>query len=337
MNYPQLLKPGDTIGITAPSSGVPQSLSQRLDQAIKNITALGYHVLETESVRSTHKAVSTTPKKRAQELVSLLENPQVKAIIPPWGGEFLMEILPLLDVDRLKTLEPKWICGYSDISTLTFALTLTQDVATIHGSNSMNMGYQTIHLTDLNAFKVMSHKQTTQTSASYYGTFTSFADISQAAYNLSQKSTWKSLAQNPREEFSGRLIGGCMDTLSKLIGTPYAPVAQFIAKYQADGFIWTLESCEMSASDIYRTLWQMRQAGWFKQINALIYGRAAGYSDTEGFTLQDALHNIFADLNIPVIYDADIGHIPPQIQIVNGAYAHVVVEDGKAVIQQELR
>jgi len=41
-------------------------------------------------------------------------------------------------------------------------------------------------------------------------------------------------------------------------------------------------------------------------------------------------------LNVPVIYDADIGHIPPQMQIVNGAIGRVEFADGKAVVMQEL-
>ena len=336
MRYPQLLKLGDTIGVTAPSSGVPKNLHPRLDQATKNVSALGYNVIETQSVRSTHKAVSTTPENRVKELFSLLENPDVKAIIPPWGGEFLMEILPIIDFEKLETIAPKWICGYSDISTLIFVLTVKYDIATIHGSNFMNMGYQTIHETDLNAFKVISNNQTTQTSYPYYGTYTGY-DISKDIYSLTKESYWKSLANKTKEEFSGRIIGGCMDTLCKLIGTPFAPVEEFIQKYHQDGFIWTLESCEMSAGDIYRTLWQMRQAGWFKHCKGIIYGRADGYSDTEGFTLVDALTSSFADLDIPVVYDADIGHVPPQIQIVNGAIAHITVENGKAVIEQELK
>ncbi len=335
MRYPQLLKVGDTIGITVPSSGVQKQQHSRLDQAIKNVTALGYKVIETPSVRLTHKAVSNSPQIRVQELFSLLENPDVKAIIPPWGGEFLMEILPYIDFEKVKDLAPKWICGYSDISTLLFVLTVKYDIATVHGSNFMNMGYQTIHETDLNAFQVMSNQQTTQKSYPNYGTYTGY-DISQEIYTLPHENKWKSLANQSHDEFSGRIIGGCIDTLCKLIGTPYAPVDQFIQKYQQDGFIWTLESCEMSAGDIYRTLWQMRQAGWFSHCNGIIYGRADGYSDTDGFTLVDALSNIFADLAVPVIYDADIGHVPPQIQIVNGAIAHVIVENGKAVIQQEL-
>ncbi|NLO47873.1 MAG: hypothetical protein GX111_06085 [Clostridiales bacterium] len=32
--------------------------------------------------------------------MSLYENPDVTAILPPWGDEFLMDMLPLLDFEK---------------------------------------------------------------------------------------------------------------------------------------------------------------------------------------------------------------------------------------------
>jgi muramoyltetrapeptide carboxypeptidase LdcA involved in peptidoglycan recycling len=130
------------------------------------------------------------------------------------------------------------------------------------------------------------------------------------------------------------MIGGCMDTLCKLLGTRFAPVESFLDKYKQYGFIWTLESCEMAAPDIYRTFWQMRECGWFRYCNGMIIGRPDGYKDKYDFYLFDALKQDIGNLNIPVIYDADIGHIPPQIQIVNGAIGKVEFVDGKATIRQ---
>jgi muramoyltetrapeptide carboxypeptidase LdcA involved in peptidoglycan recycling len=102
MKFPRLLQKGDTIGICAPSSGAPGDvLSKRLDNAVSNIKALGYNVVETASVRSDVKCVSADSATRAAEFMSLYENPDVAAILPPWGGEFLMDILPLLDFEKL--------------------------------------------------------------------------------------------------------------------------------------------------------------------------------------------------------------------------------------------
>jgi muramoyltetrapeptide carboxypeptidase LdcA involved in peptidoglycan recycling len=105
MKYPKLLTKGNTIGICAPSSGVSGDIRiKRLDNAIRNVEALGYKVLETASVRSSVKCVSAGSAVRAGEFMSLYENPEVAAIIPPWGGEFLMDILPLLDFEKLSQL-----------------------------------------------------------------------------------------------------------------------------------------------------------------------------------------------------------------------------------------
>ena len=336
MKYPRLLQKGDAVGVCAPSSGVPgEALSARLDNAVLNLKALGYGVIETASVRCDDKCVSANNEIRAAEFMSLYENPNVVAILPPWGGEFLMDMLPHLDFEKLSLLPAKWVCGYSDTTTLTFALTLNSGIATIHGSNMMNMGYVRIHETDMRALDVMSNYSTVQKSWDTWGGFASWDDISAEVYNLEKPSSWKSLQGDARVSFGGMMIGGCMDTLCKLLGTRFAPVEAFLNKYRQHGFIWTLESCEMAAPDIYRTLWQMRECGWFNHCNGIIIGRPDGYKDKHNFTLIDALKQGLGGLNVPVIYDADIGHIPPQMQIVNGAIGKVDFADGRAMISQE--
>ncbi|MCL2153604.1 MAG: LD-carboxypeptidase [Oscillospiraceae bacterium] len=336
MKYPRLLQKGDTIGICAPSDGASgESLSVRFENAIRNIRALDYDVIETASARRSEKLVSASSETRAAEFMSLYENPDVAAIVPPWGGEFLMDMLPHLDFERIASLPAKWICGYSDMTTLTFSLTLCCDIATIHGSNFMNMGYTRIHDADLRAFDVMSNPDTAQNSWDAWGGFTSWEDFSGDVYNLDKPSTWKSLRGETHVSFEGMMIGGCMDTLCKLLGTRFAPIESFLNKYQQYGFIWTLESCEMAAPDIYRTLWQMHESGWFRYCNGIIYGRPDGYKDKRDFTLIDALGQGLSKLNVPVIYDADIGHIPPQMQIVNGAIGSVKFVDGKATVRQK--
>ncbi|WP_249023267.1 hypothetical protein [Kluyvera ascorbata] len=50
----------------------------------------------------------------------------------------------------------------------------------------------------------------------------------------------------------------------------------------------------------------------------------------------DALQSALGDLHIPVIYDVDIGHIPPQMTLVNGVQATVVFEKHGGSITQQL-
>ena len=336
MKYPKLLQKGDTVGVCAPSGGVAgELLSVRLNNAVRNVESLGYSVIETASVRREVKFVSADSKTRANEFMRLYENPSVAVILPPWGSEFLMDMLPYLDFDMLASLPPKWICGYSDMSTLTFALTLNSDIASIHGSNLMNMGFARIHDADMRAFDAMSNREITQKSWDTWGGYTNWNDFSGEVYNLDKPSSWKSLQKETSVSFKGMMIGGCMDALCKLIGTRFAPVEVFLNKYKQHGFIWTLESCEMASPDIYRTLWQMYECGWFKYCNGIIIGRPDGYKDKRDFTLIDALKQGLGALNVPVLYDTDIGHIPPQMQIINGAIGNVEFIDGKAVVRQE--
>jgi muramoyltetrapeptide carboxypeptidase LdcA involved in peptidoglycan recycling len=332
MIYPDRLQKGDVIGVCAPSCGLKPRHIERLNTAIKHVEDLGYRVIETASVRKDDgKCASAPVDVRFREFMELYENPCVKVILPPWGGEFLMEILPLIDWDYIKTLSPKWIVGYSDITTLTFPFTLTTDIATVHGSNLMNMGFEPMPESDKVLFDFISNDKFVQQNSNKDGGFADTFDN----YKLDKDTVYKTLFGEYKLDFKGRMIGGCIDAICKFMGTRYDRVGDFVEKYKADGIVWALESCEMTAGDIYRTLWQMKEAGWFKYAKGVLIGRAGGYSDNEGFTIKDALIRVFGDLNVPVIYDADIGHVPPQIQIMNGAIGTVSYELGKATILQE--
>ena len=50
-----------------------------------------------------------------------------------------MEILPLLDFSAISNAKPKWLVGFSDISTSACALTTRCGWATLHGANLMQI------------------------------------------------------------------------------------------------------------------------------------------------------------------------------------------------------
>lgn len=130
-------------------------------------------------------------------------------------------------------------------------------------------------------------------------------------------------------------MGGVVNTLQILIGTPYDNVKKFISEYTKEkGVVWYLETVGMSAAEIYRALWQMKYNGWFKNTNGILLGRTSGYSATKDFTLEDALSEVFED-KIQVIYDVDIGHMPPQNILVNGAVGEINYTEGKGKIKMK--
>ncbi len=153
--FPPRLAPGDVIGVTAPSSGVPEHLHPRLELAIKNLKKRGYQVREGRCLRSQHKNKSATKFSRVEELMSYLTDPDIKAVMPPWGGDLAMELLDLIDFDLLSRSKPKWFVGFSDLSTLHFPLMTISGWATLHGPNLMDLGAQKLDATTQAVWEIL--------------------------------------------------------------------------------------------------------------------------------------------------------------------------------------
>lgn len=152
-------------------------------------------------------------------------------------------------------------------------------------------------------------------------------------FYFDSETEWKNLSRHSQVEFSGRLLGGCISTLRTLIGTPFDQVNDYVSKYPAEeGLVWYLEIVGLDAINIYRSLWQMKQADWFKHTNGILIGRPSRYSANQDSYMIDVLNDIFADQNIPVLYDVDIGHAPPQSIVVNGAFGKVIYKNSKGTI-----
>jgi len=138
-------------------------------------------------------------------------------------------------------------------------------------------------------------------------------------------------------KISGRLLGGCLDILIMLCGTKYDKVGEFLEKYKDDGFIWFVEACDLSMLSIRRALWQLKEASWFKYCNGIMVGRPLHYGEEIMSVNQyNAVTDILSDLNVPIIMDMDIGHLPPMIPLVVGSLASLEVKAGKYSIEMKM-
>lgn len=155
-------------------------------------------------------------------------------------------------------------------------------------------------------------------------------------FNLTDKVEYKHLYGKDSDLIEGRLLGGCIDTIIQLLGTPYDNTTKFCNQFD-EGIIWYLENCELTVPALYRALWQMKQSGWFKNAKGFIIGRTRSDQAVEDFEYLDALHKAFDDIHVPVIYDVDIGHVAPQWTMINGAYAKFEYNLGKGKITQEMK
>lgn len=335
MRYPKKLKIGDYIATTAPSGGITKQVDlQRLDNVKNNLETLGYKYKETENVRIEIKGRSSSKEERAKQFMEVWKDNTVGAIISAKGGDFLSEMLDEIDWEELKRIEPKWFQGYSDNTGLTFLLPTLADIACIYGPTIKDYGMRKLHQSLIDSIKIMQENEVTQESFEKCetGEWKDREDPYEE-YDLQCSTEWKSLKGEEKIDFRGRAIGGCFDVIINIIGTKYDKVKEYIEKYKEDGIVWFLEVFEMSTPQIYLHLWQLKNAGYFKNCKGIIFGRPLmvreDYEISYEETLKDALH----DLEIPIIFNADIGHVAPQIPIVSGGILEVEYKKGKGKIK----
>lgn len=324
MKYPKFIQKGDTIGICAPSAGVGRKLED-FDRSLTHLKNLGYVIKETESVRVNNPR-SADAFTRGKELNELFQDESVNCIMCAAGGDFLDEMIPFVDFEQMKD-NPKWLYGMSDPTGLLFPYTCMCDVATIYGSNAGSFDvsplpeYLKIHSSFLNNPNAVQHSYP-------YHVNDPFADT----FHMSEKTELKS---NVNElHIQGRCIGGCVDVLKDLIGTRFDHTHSFLNRYKEDGIIWYFDNFCLSAEALYRTFLQFYYAGWFENTKAVLIGRTAIPSSETGMEYTEAILTAFK--NIPVIFNADIGHVPPTWIMINGAMADLNFRNKNAEISFQL-
>lgn len=215
LQVPKPLTPGDLIAVTAPSSGVSGVALKRLDLVIAHLRDRGYRVIEGNCLRAEYKDASARSTDRASEIIRFLNDPEVSAVFPPWGGELASEVLELIDFEVLRNVKAKWLLGFSDISTLQLPLTLVSGWATAHGPNLMDLSpTQTDPLTTgtLAVLESSLGRPVVQLSSlKFQKEWIPYAVRVDAPWNLTERTEWRCLdASTKQASFRGRLIGGCL-------------------------------------------------------------------------------------------------------------------------------
>ncbi|WP_110206055.1 S66 family peptidase [Nocardioides daejeonensis] len=334
IRVPQPLRPGMRIGVTSPSSGVPEVLGERLDVAIRSLTERGFEV-EVGSCMGDDSHVSAPRRDRADELMRMLLDPDIAAVVPPWGGETGIDLLDLLDFEMLAEAEPCWLVGYSDLTTVMLPLMLRSGWATLHGSNLMDTPYRApdgvAHWVEVAAAVGEVEQRAPGRFRSGYVDYAQYPGVDR--FDLAEPGGWSVLGGGDAE-VSGTLVGGCVEVLSPLAATPYADVSGF-AREQEDGVLVFLEACEWAPYDVARALHAFRLAGWFEHARGVLIGRPSA-PDADRWSQRDAVADALGDLEVPVLLDVDCGHVAPYLPMVTGVPTRVTVRDGAGIVRQSL-
>lgn len=316
MIFPDYLKKNDFIGVTAPSDGNRKEIDfRRLELARKNLDERGYHVKVTPNVYTSERGRSSSKEDRAKQFMELITDNRVASIVSAKGGDFLMEVLPLIDFDSIRK-NPKWIQGYSDNTGLLFSITTICDMATMYSNHFNDFAITPWHKSQKYNIELLEGKSVIQESFSYYEDGFHDRTKPEEGYQRDKPVSWKSLESI---KIKGRMLGGCLDVLLNLVGTRFDFVGNFVEKYKKDGIVWYLESFSLDAESITRGLWQLREAGWFEHTKGFVFGRPCFFESYLGYTYEEAVEAVLGQIGKPIIYNADIGHKAPQFTVVNGA------------------
>ena len=150
---------------------------------------------------------------------------------------------------------------------------------------------------------------------------------------LTRPTRWRTLGDGDVGTLRGRLLGGCLETISMLPGTPYGNLDAFAP---GDDLLVYVEVAEVGAYTAARMLHHLRLAGWFDRATGILVGRTSA-PDSSDYTQADAVRDALGGLDVPVLYDVDLGHVPPQLALVNGALAEVAIDpSGAGTLVQHL-
>lgn len=336
MIYPKFIKEGDTIGVPAPSGGAWDALKANcFKNAELKLKELGYNLEISNNILKNEMARSADALTRAEEFNKMIDNDNIKYIICAAGGEFLIEILPYLKLNKIKN-NPKWIQGFSDPTGILYYITTKYDIATIYGRNFGDYGIEVYDKPTIDSLEIMKGNIVEQHNLELYEENSIEKVTGLEPDNVTEKVEWKILNAD-LVNVTGRTLGGCYDLIVELSGTKYDGTLEFIEKYKNDGIVWFFDNCEISKEELIRSLWRLNELGYFKYAKAIVFGRNGAEISSLGYTMETCLKDsVLAKLNIPIIYDADISHKSPCLNIINGAIVDLNVQEGKGNIKFEL-
>lgn len=334
MKYPNFLSKHDTIYLISPSFGCStEPYKSRLNKAIENLNDLGFTIKKGKYIYNNEDLLSASKEELAEEFIEAYKSGDL--LLSVGGGELMVSILEYIDFNLLKELPPKWFMGYSDNTNLTFLLTTICDVSSIYGANACEFGVDKFIDYQNNMVDIIKGKKLKFTNYKEYEINPLKSDEN-PYLNLNLEFPVL-MSSYPLDNiyFEGRIIGGCIDSLSTLVGTKFDYVKEFSDKYK--GIVWFFEACDMNIIEVGRRLIQMKYAGWFNNVSGFIFGRPLNNEPMFNNTHKSIIIDILSYLNVPIIFDADIGHLKPQIPILVGSYSKVGYKHNKLKIEYILK
>ena len=265
---PARLNPGETIGIVAPAGAFDREI---FNQGLSTLKSMGFHTRVPDEIFDKTGYLAGSDAQRAQLVNLLFKDPDVKAIVCARGGFGCLRMLSLVDFDIIRT-HPKIFVGFSDVTALLTAITIQGGLVTFHGPM----------VTTLATAPELTRQQLTAAITT----------------NTPLKVTPAAGVVIHRGKTKGPVIGGNLNTLCHMLGTPFMP--------NFDNHILLLEDRDEAHYSIDRMLSQMKLADCFENIAGLVLGSFEECGALDG--IFQIFEEHFRDIGVPVLAGFDVGH-----------------------------
>lgn len=294
MIIPNKLIKGEIIGIIAPSNPIIDENIVELERAKKIINKLGFKVKYSKNLFSNTNGYSATAREKAEDLNDMFKDKEVKMIWCAKGGENSNSIFEYIDFENIKK-NPKIICGYSDITSITNIITEKTGLITYSSTN----------------FKTIA---TDETDYSLKEALKVFVDGKSEIGRIEDK--YCTIRSGKAQ---GKLVGGNLSLIRGLVTGKYkVDFTDKILFLEELGF----ETGPALASNY---LYYMKQNGVFNKIKGLWIGN---YTHESGIKLEKIVNDVIGkDYNFPIIKSENFGHIENKTVIPIGVEAEINTDE----------
>lgn len=309
---PQKLRAGMTVGLVNPASNVWED--RDIEYAADIVRSLGFKVKAGDHLFRRNQYLAGTDVERAADVNSMFADDSVDAIFCLRGGYGSLRILPLLDYGVIGA-NPKILLGYSDITALLNAIHHKTGLVTFHGP----IAAQDFTDYTLGEFRRVLMRPEPPAPLGAPPPF-------EAAPGRARRKNRISRFRGGRAR--GRLLGGNLSLLCKLLGTPFEPDFR--------GRILFLEDVEEAPYRIDGMLTQLWLAGKLQQVAGIAFGKFTDAdTDENTFSVEQVLRDRCAELDIPVVRGLMIGHVPDQTVVPVGALAELDGDQGTLTLLEQ--
>ena len=292
---PAFLQPGDKIALISPSYYTPMA---NVDTAAMILRDWGFEPVIGENVGKQYLGhYAGTPKERLADLVWALEDPSIKAILSTRGGYGTIRLVNMSPEGVIKR-NPKWLIGFSDITTLLGASTRS-GVVSIHGTmctlltKSKGVDMSSTLLRDI-----------------LTGTIPEY-EVPANPLNIPGRAT-------------GTLVGGNLCTFSPILGTEADAT-------MGEDIILFIEEVEENMSHIDRLINTLILNGVFERCKGVILGEFTDCDANLDFdSVEEMICTYLDDYGIPVLCGFPAGHDAVNLPLLMGAQVTLDVSESGA-------